>query len=75
MRLIEGQDYVIRQIDFGNCAADGAVMSSEDGIVYIYINKRVCPQRRLDALIHEFKHIANDDLYSELSIEEIEYED
>lgn len=70
--IVEGQDYVIREIDFGNSAADGAVVSHPDGVVTIFINQRVCPQRKKDALEHELDHIANDDLYSELPIEEIE---
>ena len=70
--LCEGQDYVIRTADFGSSAADGAVMSCEDGVANIYINIRVCPQRQRDALKHELDHIANDDLYSEAPIEEIE---
>lgn len=70
--LVEGQDYVVREIDFGNSAADGAVMSCEDGVPNIYINGRVCPKRRREALEHELEHIVNNDLYSDRPIEEIE---
>lgn len=70
--LIEGMDYIIREVDFGNSAADGAVMSSPDGVAIIWINARVCQKRKADALDHELEHLANDDLYSERSVEEIE---
>ena len=70
--LIEGMDYIIREVDFGTTVVDGAVMSSPDGVAIIWINARVCPKRKVDALDHELEHLANDDLYSERSVEEIE---
>lgn len=72
-RLVEGQDYVLRCVPFPNCATDGAVMSTPEGIACIFINTRVCPKRQQIALQHELEHLANDDLYNdELTTEEIE---
>ena len=72
MRLIEGQDYVIRYVPFPNCGADGAIVSHPDGIACIYINENVCPKRQKVALRHELEHLANQDLYSDDPIEVIE---
>lgn len=72
MRLIEGLDYIVRYVPFPNTGADGAVLSSPDGLACIYINSRVCPKRQQQALKHELEHLMNDDLYSEESAIEIE---
>lgn len=69
--LTEGQDYVIRVVPFPNCCVDGAVVSHPD-LVCVYINQNVCIERQRKALVHELTHIANDDLYSNESAEEIE---
>lgn len=71
-RYIEGQDYVVRLVPFPNCSVDGAIMKGEDGLDYIYINNKVCPERQRIALQHELEHLVNDDLYSEDSSEDIE---
>lgn len=64
MKLVEGQDYVVRRVPFPNCSADGVVVSHPD-IACIYINSNVCLDRQKDAFEHELKHIENGDLYSE----------
>lgn len=64
MKLVEGQDYVVRQVPFPNCATDGAVVSHPD-IACIYINSNVCLTRQKEALEHELRHLENGDLYSQ----------
>lgn len=71
VKLVEGQDYVVRQVPFPNCSADGAVVSHPD-LACIYINSNVCPTRQKEALEHELEHIENGDLYSDDSASEIE---
>ena len=69
--LIEGQDYTVKYVKFPNCGTDGAIVSHPD-LPCIVINTRVCPKRQREALKHELEHLANDDLYSEESAEDIE---
>lgn len=71
-RLIEGQDYVVRYLDFKSNAADGAIISCAEGIACIYINARASIRAQQDAFQHELEHLENDDLYSEEPVEVIE---
>ena len=72
MILIEGMDYIIREVPFPNCSVDGAIVSQPDGLACIYINRNVCQKRKREALKHELEHLANGDLYSEESASSIE---
>lgn len=72
-RLVENQDYVVREAPFPNMAADGVVVSNPDGVCTIVINMNICPARKRKALKHELKHILNDDFYDDITpITEIE---
>ena len=71
-RLIEGQDYVMRYLDFKSNAADGAIVSCAEGIACICINARASVQAQQDAFQHELEHLEKDDLYSEEPVEVIE---
>lgn len=64
MCLVEGLDYIVRTAPFPNCAADGFIMSHPD-IACIYINSNISPERQKKALLHELRHLGNDDLYSD----------
>ena len=72
MALVEGLDYCVYIVPFPNTGEDGALMSSPDGCVSIYLNSRVCPDRQRKALKHELEHLANGDLYSSEPVESIE---
>lgn len=72
MCLIEGLDYIVREVPFPNNAADGVTVSHPDGIPNIYINSNVCPKRKKEALKHELEHLMKGDLFSEESAECIE---
>lgn len=50
----------------------GTVILNDDASYTIYINRRLSIERQYKALRHELRHITNNDLYSELSIREIE---
>ena len=72
MILIEGMDFVVREVPFPTCGVDGAIVSQPDGLACIYINANVCDTRKREALRHELEHLKHDDLYSEESASSIE---
>ena len=69
---VEGQDYVVRFIDFGSTAVEGCIVSSEGDFANIYINSRICEAKQREALRHELEHLERDDLYSEVPVKTLE---
>lgn len=70
--LIEGVDYFVRFVDFPNCKCNGALMLNPDGTYSVYINARASEAQKRKAMRHEYDHMANDDLYGDKDIREVE---
>ena len=65
-------DYINVQIlDFGN-SIPAAVTINDDGGFSIFLNARLSYERRLEAYLHEMRHIQNQDFYGDMSVEEME---
>ena len=50
----------------------GAVRIDNDGFASIYINDQLSPQAKKAAFLHEMRHLQNDDMYNDKSINEVE---
>lgn len=70
--LIEGSDYVVRVIDFPDATIGGAVIAGDDDFYNVYINARRSWESQAVSLMHELRHIAEDDFYNGKPISEIE---
>ena len=70
---IEGADYVVRQVDFGDATIPGAVRPNDDDTYSIYINSRTSQETQRKTLDHEVAHIAGDDFHNNKPIREIEH--
>ena len=70
--LIENADYFIRIIDFPVPCIGGMVMPNDDGTFSIYLNGRLDDTRRRLSLLHELRHIEQEDFYSDKPIEQME---
>lgn len=71
--LIENADYFIRVVDFPTgCGCNGAVALNDDGTYSVYINARASEAQKRKAMRHEYDHMANDDMYGDKDIREIE---
>lgn len=64
-------DYTVRVVDLPY-SVGGLISESSDGHTNIYINARHGLERQRQALKHELRHLANDDLHSTEDIHEIE---
>lgn len=69
--LIEGADYFVRKTNIPTNNG-GLVVLNEDGTYSVYINDRLDPERQKRAMRHEYDHMANDDLFKDCPIEEVE---
>lgn len=61
----------VQIIDFGN-SVPATVTINEDGSFSIFLNARLSYERRLEAYMHELRHIESNDLNSRKTVEEIE---
>lgn len=72
--LIENADYFVRIVDFpvgcGGC--NGVVALNDDGTYSVYINARASEEQKKRAMRHEYDHMANDDMYGDKDIRDIE---
>lgn len=69
--LIENADYFVRKVDIPT--NNGALLAlNEDGTYSVYINARLSAERQKKAMRHEYNHMANDDIYKDCPIEEVE---
>lgn len=60
------------------CKIGATIILENDATYTIYLNSRLSFERQKKALLHEIRHIANDDLYSSLSarlVEKITHKD
>ena len=70
--LVPEQDYVVRVVDLKTINVEGIIISGVD-LPTIIINGRLSAAKQQEALRHELKHLANDDLYDEVhDVAEIE---
>lgn len=70
-KLWEG-DYHVYMVNFGTGAIKAAVREDENGFASIYINEQCAPSARKKALVHELRHIINNDLSNDRPIREVE---
>lgn len=69
MRLLS--EVNVQIIDFGN-SVPATVTINEDGSFSIFLNARLSYERRLEAYMHELRHIESNDFNSRETVEEIE---
>ena len=71
--MIEGADYFVRVIDFPkDVNRVGFVLLNSDGTYSVYLNARASAYAQKKAMRHEYRHMANDDLYGDKDIRTIE---
>lgn len=71
--MIEGIDFFVRLVDFPiGCACNGMVLLNDDGTYSVYINSRASEAQKRKAMRHEYAHMANDDLYGDKDIRDVE---
>lgn len=71
MTILEGADYFIRVVDLPpRCG--GLVSPNPDGTFNVYLDAKRDKLEQIEAYIHEFEHMDNDDFYNGLPIEQIE---
>ncbi len=63
MKLIEGVDYWVRQVEFPNMGSPSVVASNGDGTFTIYLNTCFSPETRAEGLRHELAHLSGDHFY------------
>ena len=71
--MIEGVDYFVRVVDFPKgINRVELVLLNSDGTYSVYINARASKHAQRKAMRHEYNHMANDDMYGERDIRQIE---
>ena len=61
----------VQILDFGN-SFPAAVTINDNGSFIISLNARLSYERRLEAYLHEIRHIQNQDFYGDMSVDEVE---
>lgn len=64
-------DYVIREVQMPP-GIHGAIMYDDENRANIYINSNDTPERQLQAIWHELRHMVNEDMTNGRPIREIE---
>ena len=73
MIILENADYFVRLVDFpAGTRCKALTILNEDGTFSVYLNARYPERLLFSALIHERRHMENDDFYGEKKIAEIE---
>jgi hypothetical protein len=71
--VIEGADYFVRVIDFPKGVNRvGFVLLNSDGTYSVYINSKASVEAQKKAMQHEYRHMANDDMFGDKDIRKIE---
>ena len=71
--LIEGADYFVRLVPFpADAKIHGMVLLNDDGTFSVYLDSKSPSERRKRTMRHEYCHMANDDLYGDKDIRQIE---
>lgn len=72
--MIENVDYFVRLVNFPKGVNRvGFVLLNEDGTYSVYINAKASEAQKKKAMRHEYAHMANDDLYGEKDIRDVEH--
>jgi len=71
MMTVWNNEYQIRLMDLPY-SVKAMVALDEDGFSNIYVNSRLSQEEQFKAAMHELRHVARDDFYNELSIQNIE---
>lgn len=71
MTYIEGADFYIRMVRLPY-QIKGFIVPNDDGTFSMYLNDLLDFEQLLDAYIHEYLHLLNEDHYSTRQIWEIE---
>lgn len=70
--LIEGVDYLIRQLGGLNAKIKGFVCEDADGVYNIYVNKDHTREQQMQTIKHELEHIENADMESATPADQLE---
>ena len=71
--MIEGADYFVRLVDFPlGVGSNGMLLLNDDGTYSVYLNARASADKQKKAMRHEYNHMANDDMYGDKDIRNIE---
>jgi hypothetical protein len=71
--VIENADYFVRVIQFPKGVNRvGIVLLNEDGTYSVYLNSRASEAQKRKAMRHEMRHMANDDMFGDKDILQIE---
>lgn len=71
--MIEGIDFFVYLVSFpNNVKGNGLLALNDDGTYSVYLNARASVYARKKAMRHEYAHMANDDMYGDKDIREIE---
>ena len=71
--MIENADYFVRVVNFPKGVNRvGLVLLNSDGTYSVYINARASEAQKKKAMRHEYAHMANDDLYGDKDIRDVE---
>lgn len=71
--MIEGCDYFVRLVAFPRAVkGNGILVLNDDGTYSVYINSRASDAQKKRAMRHEYAHMANDDMYGDKNIRDIE---
>lgn len=71
--MIEGADYFVRLVDFPlGVGSNGMLLLNDDGTYSVYLNARASADKQKKAMRHEYDHMANDDMYGDKDIRNIE---
>lgn len=69
--LLENADYFIRYMEMPS-GIYACVTPNDDGTFSVYLDPRRSHDQQLADCSHEIRHIANDDFYNGLPIQEVE---
>lgn len=72
MTMIDEGDFIVRLIDHKDTSIRGATFVDENGFASIYINARVSRVQQRKTQKHELNHIAKDDFYNQVPIDDAE---
>lgn len=64
-------DYIVRMMDLPGDIHAVCVLD-RDGIAMIYINSQLSPEARRAAFDHEMRHVARNDFFNHLTIQDAE---
>ena len=71
--LIEGADYFVRLVPFPpNTSFHACVLLNSDATYTVLLDSNIPSEAQKKAMRHEYDHMANDDMYGDKDIREIE---